>query len=263
VAGAHRQALSGATSCCRSGCLTLPGGACLTRARLRGKRRGRSPGGGQPYAPRSLSAHPTHGQARPRSTSQPRKETSRPTRRISYEQQAPPRPASRHRCGHRTAVAQTSRGVCASHRSFILASESDRCSSWLRISQYWGLGGRAQKALRRNPPQKEKPVSQFTSRGIVHHVDSTVSCPDCGRRVRTGTVIAEGPDTTGAGQRMVVVSFRPSNPRMPTSGVKCACPPKRLPGRMSASRRGGPATRADPRSCGQRSRRDAPGAQPR
>jgi len=32
VAGAHRQALSGATPCCRSGCLAPPGGAGLTRA---------------------------------------------------------------------------------------------------------------------------------------------------------------------------------------------------------------------------------------
>jgi hypothetical protein len=50
-------------------------------------------------------------------------------------------------------------------------------------------------------------MSQFTSRGIVHHVDSTATCPDCGRRFRTGTVIAEGP-AEAPGQRMVVVSFR-------------------------------------------------------
>ena len=31
------------------------------------------------------------------------------------------------------------------------------------------------------------------SRGKFHHVDSTVTCPDCGRRFRTGTVVAEGP----------------------------------------------------------------------
>jgi hypothetical protein len=55
-------------------------------------------------------------------------------------------------------------------------------------------------------------MSQFLSRGIVHHVDSTVTCPDCGRRFRTGTVIAEGPDTTRAGERMVVVSFRSKQP---------------------------------------------------
>lgn len=51
-------------------------------------------------------------------------------------------------------------------------------------------------------------MSKFISRGIVHHADSTVTCPDCGRRFRTGTVIAEGPDTTRPGERMVVVSFR-------------------------------------------------------
>jgi hypothetical protein len=48
----------------------------------------------------------------------------------------------------------------------------------------------------------------FTSRGKVHHADSTAECPDCGRRFRTGTVVAEGPDTTRPGKRMVVVSFR-------------------------------------------------------
>jgi hypothetical protein len=51
-------------------------------------------------------------------------------------------------------------------------------------------------------------MSKFVSRGIVHHVDSTVTCPDCGRRFRTGTVIAEGRDTTRPGERMVVASFR-------------------------------------------------------
>jgi hypothetical protein len=55
-------------------------------------------------------------------------------------------------------------------------------------------------------------MSHFTSRGIVHHVDSTVTCPDCGRRFRTGNVIAEGPDRTRTGQRMVVVSFRSKQP---------------------------------------------------
>jgi hypothetical protein len=48
---------------------------------------------------------------------------------------------------------------------------------------------------------------QFISRGIVHHVDSTVTCPDCGRRFRTGTVVAEGPDQARPGERMVVVTF--------------------------------------------------------
>ena len=47
-------------------------------------------------------------------------------------------------------------------------------------------------------------MGKFMSRGIVHHVDSTVTCPDCGRRFRTGTVIAEGRDTTRPGERMVV-----------------------------------------------------------
>lgn len=51
-------------------------------------------------------------------------------------------------------------------------------------------------------------MSKFMSRGIVHHVDSTVTRPDCGRRFRTGTVIAEGRDTTRPGERMVVASFR-------------------------------------------------------
>src|SRR4051812_12567287 len=55
-------------------------------------------------------------------------------------------------------------------------------------------------------------MSQFTSRGIVHHVDSTVTCPDCGRRFRTGTVIAEGPDTTRPGERMMVATFRSKQP---------------------------------------------------
>jgi hypothetical protein len=36
-------------------------------------------------------------------------------------------------------------------------------------------------------------VSKFRSRGRVHHVDSTVTCPDCGRRFRTGTVVGEVP----------------------------------------------------------------------
>jgi hypothetical protein len=31
----------------------------------------------------------------------------------------------------------------------------------------------------------------FLSRGRVHHADSTVECPNCGRRFRTGTVVAE------------------------------------------------------------------------
>jgi hypothetical protein len=37
-------------------------------------------------------------------------------------------------------------------------------------------------------------MSTFKSRGHVQHVDSTVTCPDCGRRFRTGTVIAEHGD---------------------------------------------------------------------
>jgi hypothetical protein len=48
---------------------------------------------------------------------------------------------------------------------------------------------------------------QFISRGIVHHVDSTVTCRDCGRRFRTGTVVAEGPNRARPGERMVVVTF--------------------------------------------------------
>ena len=34
-------------------------------------------------------------------------------------------------------------------------------------------------------------MSAFQSRGFVHHADSTVTCPDCGRRFRTGTAVAE------------------------------------------------------------------------
>src|ERR671910_2037785 len=43
VAGAHRQALSGATPCCRSGCLTPPGGAGLMRAVYAASERGAVP----------------------------------------------------------------------------------------------------------------------------------------------------------------------------------------------------------------------------
>jgi hypothetical protein len=55
-------------------------------------------------------------------------------------------------------------------------------------------------------------MTAFRSRGKVHHADSTAECPDCGRRFRTGTVIAEGPDTTRRGERMVVVTFRSKQP---------------------------------------------------
>ena len=59
-----------------------------------------------------------------------------------------------------------------------------------------------------------------SSRGKFHHVDSTVTCPDCGRRFRTGTVIAEGPasdlkeplDSVGPSARTVVVHFRSKQP---------------------------------------------------
>ena len=43
MAGAHRQALGGATPCCRSGCLTPPGGACLMRAVNAASKRGALP----------------------------------------------------------------------------------------------------------------------------------------------------------------------------------------------------------------------------
>ena len=59
-----------------------------------------------------------------------------------------------------------------------------------------------------------------SSRGKFHHVDSTVTCPDCGRRFRTGTVVAEGPatdlreplDGTGPSGRVVVTHFRSKQP---------------------------------------------------
>jgi len=44
-------------------------------------------------------------------------------------------------------------------------------------------------------------MSEFKSRGFVHHSDSTVTCPDCGRRFRTGTAVAEG-------HGLVSVSFK-------------------------------------------------------
>jgi hypothetical protein len=50
-------------------------------------------------------------------------------------------------------------------------------------------------------------MGKFVSRGIVHHVDSTVTCPDCGRRFLTHTVVAEGPDRARPGERMLVVTF--------------------------------------------------------
>ncbi len=59
-----------------------------------------------------------------------------------------------------------------------------------------------------------------SSRGKFHHVDSTVTCPDCGRRFRTGTVVAEGPatdlreplDDTGPSGRVVLTHFRSKQP---------------------------------------------------
>ena len=44
-------------------------------------------------------------------------------------------------------------------------------------------------------------MTEFRSRGLVHHSDSTVACPDCGRRFRTGTAVAEG-------HGLVSISFR-------------------------------------------------------
>ena len=44
-------------------------------------------------------------------------------------------------------------------------------------------------------------MSNFKSRGFVHHSDSTVTCPDCGRRFRTGTAVAEG-------HGLISISFR-------------------------------------------------------
>jgi hypothetical protein len=45
-------------------------------------------------------------------------------------------------------------------------------------------------------------MGEFTSRGRVHHADSTATCPGCGRRFRTHTVVAERPDGR------VAVSFK-------------------------------------------------------
>jgi hypothetical protein len=45
-------------------------------------------------------------------------------------------------------------------------------------------------------------MTQCKSRGRVHHVDSTVACPDCGRRFRTHAVVGERPDGR------IAVSFR-------------------------------------------------------
>jgi hypothetical protein len=67
---------------------------------------------------------------------------------------------------------------------------------------------------------KEEASMSKSSRGKFHHVDSTVTCPDCGRRFRTGTVVAEGPandlreplDNTGPSGRTVAAHLRSKQP---------------------------------------------------
>ena len=42
--------------------------------------------------------------------------------------------------------------------------------------------------------QEESKMGKFKSRGHVHHASSTATCPDCGRRFQTHTIVGEDPD---------------------------------------------------------------------
>ena len=58
-------------------------------------------------------------------------------------------------------------------------------------------------------------MSTFKSRGYVHHADSTVICPDCGRRFITPTHAAVAESLS---QGFVGISFKSKQPERQESG---------------------------------------------
>jgi hypothetical protein len=55
----------------------------------------------------------------------------------------------------------------------------------------------------------------FTSRGYIHHADSTVTCPDCGRRFITPTHAAVSEQI---GRGVIGISFKSKDPGRQQSG---------------------------------------------